>query len=161
MLDLTRPALWEKTDAKKSHMRGSLTVLLGASALFVVTTAFAGPRDHLFQNDRLCDASGAFCIRGTLTFYSNPHLLHLRARVQTAPGPGMLRIWLSGANQLGHRRFTPLEVRVRGRYSEIINHKMIPDHPDVEGWVVERVLFVADGAPELSSSTSRATKENH
>jgi hypothetical protein len=142
-------------------VRGRLTALLGASVLLIVTAAIAGPRDHLFQNERVCDADGAFCIHGTLTFYSNPHLLHLRARVQKAPGPGMLRIWLSGANQLGHRRIAPLEVRARGHYSEIINHKMIPDYPDVQGWVVERVLFVADGAPELSSRTSRATKENH
>ena len=133
-------------------MRGRLTALLGASVLLIVTAAIAGPRDHLFQNERLCDADGAFCIHGTLTFYSNPHLLHLRARVKKAPGPGMLRIWLSGANQLGHRRFTPLEVRARGRYSEIINHKMIPDHPDVQGWAVEQVEFIVDEAHMASSA---------
>lgn len=38
------------------------------------------------------------------------------------------------------------EVRVHGHYSEIINHKMIPDYPDVQVWVIERVAFIADEA---------------
>lgn len=125
-------------------MRGSLPLLLGASALFFVTVALAGPRDYLFRDERVCDTDRVFCFRGTLSYHSNPRLLHLRARVQTAPGPGLLRIRLSGANQLGHRRSAPFEVRVRGSYSEIIDHKMIPDYPDVQGWVVERVEFIAD-----------------
>lgn len=125
-------------------MRGSLPLLLGTFALFFVTGAVAGPRDYLFQNERVCDADRVFCLRGTLSFHSNPHLLRLRARVQTAPGPGLLRIRLSGENQLGHRRFAPFEVRVRGNYSEIIDHKMIPDYPDVQAWVVEQVDFIAD-----------------
>jgi hypothetical protein len=127
-------------------MRGSLPLFLGASALFFLAAALAGPSDYLFRNERLCDAVNAFCFRGTLSYHSNPRLLRLRARVQTAPGPGLLRIGLVGANQLGHRRFAPFEVRVRGHYSEIINHKMIPDYPDVQGWVVERVEFIADEA---------------
>ena len=125
-------------------MRPKLTLLTGALALLVFTAALAGPRDYLFQNERVCDADRLFCLRGTLSYHSNPRLLRLRARVQTAPGPGLLRIGLSGANQLGHRRFAPFEVRVRGNYSEIIDHKVIPDYPDVQGWVVERVEFIAD-----------------
>ena len=127
-------------------MKRSLPVLLGASALFFLTGVLAGPRDYLFRDVRLCDSDGVFCFRGTLSYDSNPRLLRLRARVRTAPGPGLLRIRLAGANQLGHRRFAPFEVRVRGHYSEIINHKMIPDYPDAQGWVVERVEFIADEA---------------
>jgi hypothetical protein len=125
-------------------MRGSLSLLLGASALFFLTTALAGPRDYLFRDERICDVDEVFCFRGTLSYHSNPRLLRLRARVQSAPGPGLLRIRLAGANQQGHRRLAPLEVRVRGRYSEIINHKMIPDYPDTQSWAVERVEFIAD-----------------
>ena len=117
----------------------------GAAALLVVTGALAGPHEHLFRNELVCDSDGAFCLRGTLTYHTNPHLLRLRARVQKAPGPGLLRIWLSGTNQLGHHRRAPLEVRIRGHYSEIIHHRMIPDHPDVQNWKVERVDYVADG----------------
>jgi hypothetical protein len=127
-------------------MRGNLPLLLGASALFVWAGVLAGPRDNLFHNERLCDTDEVFCFRGTLSYDSNPRLLRLRARVQTAPGPGLLRIRLVGANQQGHARFAPFEVRVRGHYSEIIDHKMIPDYPDVQGWAVERVEFVADKA---------------
>lgn len=125
-------------------MRGKLPLLLGASVLFFLTAAVAGPRDYLFRDERVCDTERVFCLRGTFSYHSNPRLLRLRARVQTAPGPGMLRIRLSGSNQLGHRRFAPFEVRVRGHSSEIIDHKMIPDYPDVQGWVVEKVEFIAD-----------------
>ena len=119
-------------------------LLLAIVALFFFGNAFSGPRDYLFREERICDVDEVFCMRGTLSYHSNPHLLRLRGRVKKAPGPGMLRIRLSGTNQLGHRRYAPLEVRVRGRTSEIIDHKMIPDYPDVEGWAVERVEFVAD-----------------
>jgi hypothetical protein len=124
----------------------SLPLLLGASVLFFVTGALAGPRDYLFEDKRICDTHEVLCFRGTLSYESNSRLLHLSARVRTDPGPGMLRISLTGTNELGHRRFAPFEVRVRGAYSEIINHKMIPDYPDVRGWEVERVEFIADEA---------------
>lgn len=128
-------------------MKRILSLLLGASALIVFSASLAGPREYLFQDKRICDTNEVFCIRGTLSYHSNPRLLHLRARVQKAPGSGLLRIRLSGVNQQGDRRLAPFEVRVNGNYSEIINHKMIPDHPDVEDWAVERVEFVVDKAP--------------
>ena len=127
-------------------MRGSLPLLLGAAALITLTSALAGPREYLSRGERICDVQEVLCIRGTLSYEFNPRLLHLRARVRTAPGPGLLRIRLAGANQLGHRRLAFFEVRVRGQYSEIINHKMIPDHPDVHDWVIELVQFTADAS---------------
>jgi hypothetical protein len=122
----------------------SLPLVLGASALFLLSVAHAGPREYLFQGKHVCDTDGVFCFRGTLSYHSNPRVLQLNARVQKSPGPGLLRIRLAGANELGHRRLAPFEVRVRGRNSEIINHKMIPDHPDVHDWMVEQVQFIAD-----------------
>jgi hypothetical protein len=128
-------------------MKRSLPLLLGATALFVCAAVAAAPRDNLFHNKRLCDTEKVFCFRGTLSYHSNPRLLLLRARVQTAPGPGLLRISLAGTNPQGHRRYAPFEVRVRGHYSEIIDHKVIPDYPGVQVWAVERVSFIADKAP--------------
>lgn len=127
-------------------MRANLRLLVGATALFCLTGVLAGPRDYLFRGEHLCDTEKVFCFRGTLSYQSNPRLLHLRARVQTAPGPGLLRIRLAGTDRQGHHRLVPLEVRVRGDYSEIIDHRMIPDYPDAQGWVVERVEFIADNS---------------
>ena len=115
-----------------------------ALTLLIASGSAAGPRENLFHNERVCTAEGTFCFRGTLTYFSNPRVLSLRARVQSAPGSGVLRIRLTGANELGRLRYAPFEVRVRGSYSEIINHKMIPDHPDVDSWQVVRVEFLAD-----------------
>ena len=125
-------------------MRRCLPLLLGASALIFSTAILAGPIEYLFRGERICDEAEVFCIRGTLSYRSNPRVLALNARVQKAPGPGMLRITVAGANELGHRRRAPIEVRVRGNHSEIIDHKMIPDYPDINDWEVERVEFVAN-----------------
>ena len=124
-----------------------MSLWLSLSALFIVTSAFAGPREILFRNERVCDAERILCFHGSLTYESNPRLLHLRARVRTASGPGLLRIRVIGTNELGHRRRAPFEVRVRGQHSEIINHRMVPDHPDVNNWVVEHVEFISDHSP--------------
>ena len=51
---------------------------------------------------------------------------------------------LVGTTRQGDRRYAPLEVRVRGNYSEILNRKMIPDHPDAVSWAVDRVEFMAE-----------------
>lgn len=127
-----------------ASMKTSLFISLGTAILFFGLFAQAGPRDFLFEDAFVCDIDGAFCLKGTLSYESNPRLLHLRARVKKAPGSGLLKISLEGKNRQGYLRFTLLEVRVRGNYSEIINHKMIPDDPDTLTWVVYGVEFDAD-----------------
>lgn len=119
-------------------------MLLATFAMCSISAVSAGPREYLFRDKRICDAQKVLCIRGSMSYDTNPRLLQLRARVRTAPGPGLLRIRLAGANELGHRRISPFEVRVHGKHSEIINHKMIPDHPDVMSWSVEFVDFIAE-----------------
>jgi hypothetical protein len=118
--------------------------MLVVAFAFFTSIAFASPREYLFKDQQICDSQGAFCMRGTLYYKSNSRLLHLRGRVQVAPGSGMLIIRLAGTNELGHLRYAPFEVQVRGNNSEIINHKMIPDYPDVQSWSVQRVSFVPD-----------------
>ena len=121
-----------------------LSAALGTALFVLATLTLASARDFLLRDERLCDQAGTFCLHGTFTYEPNPRLLHLSARVQKAPGPGILRIVLTGSNRLGHPRLAPFEVQVRGRHSEIINHKMIPDHPDVREWSVEQVEFITD-----------------
>ena len=117
---------------------------IGLSALVILSGALADSLDYLFRNELLCDTNNVLCFRGTLSYRPNPRLLSLNARVQTAPGPGLLRITLTGANQQGQPRVAPFEVRVRGNRSEIIDHQMIPDYPDVAAWAVDSIEFVAD-----------------
>jgi len=123
-----------------------LPILLGIAYLAEGPPVAAAEVDYLFRDERVCNELGTFCLAGTLSYEPNPRLLHLRARVHTAPGPGLLRIRLVGSTRLGYRRRAPLEVRVRGNYSEIINHKMIPDYPDALEWAVDQVEFVAEQA---------------
>ncbi len=125
-------------------MRGASVLLIAGLLSSYITVSHAGPREYLFQSQYVCDERELLCFRGTMSFDLNPRVVELRARVRTAPGPGLLRIRLAGTNELGHRRISPFEVRVRGTHSEIINHRMIPDHPDVTSWQVELVEFIAE-----------------
>ena len=119
-------------------------IVFGPLMAVFVAPVFATPTIKLLSNSQLCDSERTFCLRGSLSFDQNPRLLRLNGRVQKAPGPGMLRITLTGTNRLGHRRYAPMELRLRGNHSEIINHKMIPDYPDVYSWAIDRVEFVVD-----------------
>jgi hypothetical protein len=120
------------------------SLVFGLAALALAETLRAGPIDYLFRDERVCDEDRDFCMVGTLSYRINPRLLRLRARVQKAPGPGLLRIRLRGETRQGFQRLAPMELRLRGKPTEIINHKIIPDHPDAEFWTVQRVEFVVD-----------------
>ena len=111
---------------------------------FFTLTAVAGERHYLKKNERFCDASEALCLRGTLSYEVNTRLFTLNARVQSAPGPGLLRLRLSGRNRLGHQHHTMIQLSLRGRPGEIVSTRMIPDAPDVYRWQLDSIRFDAD-----------------
>ncbi len=115
--------------------------LLAAVALLAAMQALAAPLRYLARDELLCEPSGVTCVRGTLTYEQNDRLLRLRGRVVSAPGPGVFQITLTGTTRLGYRRYAPMEIRIRGRPTEIVDFKMIPDHPDVYDWVIDRIEF--------------------
>lgn len=104
-------------------------------------SSVAGETLYLIRNETFCSGHQEICIRGTVSYDVNSRLLRLRGRVQSAAGSGLLRIRLIGMNRLGHRRTTEMELSLRGKPSEIINYKMIPDHPDVEQWEIVSVSY--------------------
>jgi hypothetical protein len=111
-------------------------------SLFAATAAMAGPSETIIgRNVLFCDDTERVCLRGTLSYRTNPRLLELRSRVQRAVGPGLLKIRLVGENADGHARRTTIEVRIRGHYSEIVNAKLITDHPDVYSWQLDSINF--------------------
>ncbi len=115
------------------------TVLLG---LFSTPLALAEPSETIIgKNALFCDDDDRVCLRGTLTYRSNPRLLDLRSRVQRATGPGLLKIRLVGENADGHTRRATLEVEIRGHYSEIVNARLVTDHPDVYSWALDSIGF--------------------
>jgi len=107
----------------------------------LVSVTHAGPTVHLLRNERFCDVEELLCMRGSLRYEVNPRLFRLWGRVQTSPGRGLLRIRLAGSNNLGHRRTAAMEIQLRGKYSEIVEFKMIPDHPDIANWQVTTIEF--------------------
>ena len=117
-------------------------VLVLLSCLLAGPAATAGPSETIIgKNAVFCDDRDLVCLRGTLTYRANPRLLDLRSRVQRAVGPGLLKIRLVGENADGHTRRTTIEVRIRGDYSEIVNTRLITDHPDVDSWALDSIGF--------------------
>ena len=130
--------------------------LVPALVLLLVSPAIAGPRAHLTErNATLCDRDDLVCVRGTLTYESNPRLFELRSRVVRASGPGLLRFRVVGQNNLGHVRRATIEVEIRGRPSEIVNTRMIPDWPDVSEWELEAISFVPTASQRSRSRSIR------
>jgi hypothetical protein len=121
-------------------MRFLATVIV--SNLFAVPAVMAGPSETIIgKNALFCDDQDRVCLRGTLTYRANPRLLELRSRVQRTVGPGLLKIRLVGENADGDTRRTTIELRIRGDYSEIVNTRLITDHPDVDSWELDSISF--------------------
>ena len=123
-------------------------------ALLAAADVEASRTIYLARNEALCATGGHACIKGTLSYDTNSRLLTLRGRVQFAPGPGEFRITVKGSNRLGHVAFAPMEIKVRGKPTEIVDFKMIPDHPDVENWQIDHIEFVL--ATDLNRGTRAA-----
>lgn len=115
-----------------------------ALMLLAATQVSAAGFRYLARDELLCEPAKATCIRATLTWEKNDRLLRLRGRVETATGPGLMQITVMGTTRQGYRRYAPMEFTIKGRASEIVDFKMIPDYPDVYDWVIDRVAFKAE-----------------
>ena len=111
-------------------------------ALLAAANVEASRTVYLASNEMLCATGEQACMVGTLTYDTNSRLLALHGRVQFAPGPGEFRITVKGTNRLGYVAFAPMEIDVRGKATEIIDFKMIPDYPDVDNWQIDHIEFV-------------------
>lgn len=129
--------------SRQQHSSGIVRVIALVAAL-ASTAALASRTVYLARDDVLCDAERIVCVKGTLSYYTNDRVLWLRGRVQFAAAPGLLQITLRGSNRLGHVRYAPIEVRLRGNASEIIDFRMIPDYPDVANWAIDRIRYRPD-----------------
>lgn len=109
--------------------------------LMVAAPAAALERYYLKKSEVFCDTGHTLCLSGNITYERNSRLLSLRARVQKQTGPGKLRLYFSGTNRQDMLRRTEIVLDIRGTYSEIINHSMRPDAPDVENWQLTGFLF--------------------
>ena len=114
-----------------------------AGLVLAAGPAVAATWDYLAEDELLCTPDEHTCIRGTLTFERNYRVLRLRGRVESAPGPGTFEITVIGTTRQGYNRWAPMEIDIRGRLSEIVDYKMIPDYPEVYEWKIERIEFRA------------------
>ncbi len=116
-----------------------VVALLAASAS---TAALAAPTVYLSEQELICDGERLICIDGTLGYEVNDRLLWLRGRVQFTTVPGLLQITVKGSNRLGHVRYAPMEIELRGKASEIVDFQMIPDYPDVANWTIDHIVYL-------------------
>lgn len=107
--------------------------------------------EYMVRNGQICDEDRTVCIRGTLAYYPNPRIIELRGRVAHAPGPGWIRILFAG-NRNGQRASSVMEIPIRGRHSEIIDKRFIPDNPAIRHWRVLSVRFEPDEGADRAAS---------
>ena len=122
-------------------MAARLRCVVLAAGWAACASVDAATWSYLARDELLCTRDETACVRGTLSFERNDRVLRLRGRVKSAPGPGLFTVWVTGESRGGFRRYAPMEIDIRGRPSEIVDFKMIPDHPDVYEWAIERVEF--------------------
>jgi len=120
----------------------ALAGALGLMAALASAASLASETLYLSVDKPICDVKRIVCVAGTLGYDVNDRLLWLRGRVQFATVPGLLQITVKGSNRLGHVRYAPMEIKLRGRASEIIDFKMIPDEPDVYNWAIDHIVFL-------------------
>jgi len=137
----TRIATGDESCGRDSRALRARLVLACLACGLLAQNLNAGEIRYLKRNERFCDTEEQLCVRGTIRYEVNPRVLRVWGRVQTSPGRGLLRIRLAGTNRLDHRRTTAMEIQLRGTYSEIIEFKMIPDHPDIANWEVTSIEF--------------------
>lgn len=121
---------------------GQAAGALALVAALAASAALAYPVRYLARDEVLCDSKRLACVDGTLSYEVNSRLLELHGRVQFTTVPGMLQIVVRGSNRLGHVRYAPLEIRLKGKASEIVDFRMIPDYPDVDNWTIDHISFV-------------------
>jgi hypothetical protein len=115
-------------------------------ALLASIAALAARTLYLAEDELICDSERILCVDGTLGYDVNDRLLWLRGRVQSTTVPGVLQITVKGSNRLGHVRYAPMEIELRGHASEIVDFEMIPDYPDVANWSIDHIVFVPGNA---------------
>lgn len=123
-------------------MKGTAPRRAGLACLaLVAAAAYGAPLRYLARDELLCAPARATCIRGSLTWQQNDRLLRLFGRVEVAGGRGTFLVTVTGTTRQGDRRYAPMEVELRGRPTEIVDFKMIPDYPEVTDWEVFSIAF--------------------
>lgn len=122
------------------------------AALLLTPMAVTGASTDFFvRNGMICDDERTMCIRGTLAYYPNPRIIELRGRVSHAPGAGWVKILFAG-NRDGQRASSVMEIPIRGRHSEIIDHRFIPDNPAIRQWRVLSIRFEPDDRADRAAT---------
>ena len=109
--------------------------------MLLVGNVDASGRQYLKKSERFCTVDRSLCLHGTIHYEPNPRIIELRSRIQKQTGPGVLRLDFTGLNRQGDYRRTEAVLEVRGRASEIVNHRFRPDAPDAQSWKLVAMTF--------------------
>ena len=118
----------------------TLKWLLAAGAVLAWHCAGAHTT-YLLHDELLCNDSGQVCLRGWLVHDPHRNEIALDARLQRTASPGTIIISLDGVTPGGQPVTTAVSVEVRGRYSEIIHARFIPQWPYETRWAVRALQF--------------------
>jgi len=147
---LPSPVLAYRPGLQRSRRGPRLAVVAALAAVLASAGALAARTLYLAEEELICDGERLVCVDGTLGYEVNDRLLWLRGRVQFTTVPGVLQITVKGSNRLGHVRYAPMEIELKGTASEIVDFGMIPDYPDVANWAIDHIVYVPAGTKPLA-----------
>ncbi len=120
-------------------MAGTLVCLATAGA------AYAAGLRFVLREEVFCAPQEALCIDGSITYEPNSRLLALGGRITATRQAGEFTVVLIGHQRDGTARFTEMRIPVKGRYSEIVRDRMVPDWPEIDDWAFHHAEFHPDG----------------
>ena len=119
--------------------RGTLLAIL----LFC-SPALHGHTFALVKNKLFCDEEKKLCMQGWIAYENHFNTIRVDARLAERSVPGTISLRFSGTTRAGEPVSARLEIRIDGRYQEIIKASIVPDAPSRTRWTMSVFYFTAD-----------------
>ncbi|MCH8896183.1 MAG: hypothetical protein IH927_07970 [Proteobacteria bacterium] len=119
--------------------RGTLlAILLFCSPILLAHTTV------LVKNQLFCDEEKKLCMQGWIAYENHFNTIRVDARLAERSVPGTISLRFSGTTRAGEPVSARLEIRIDGRYQEIIKASIVPDAPSRTHWTMSVFYFTAD-----------------
>ena len=136
-----------------ANMSYRKTIMIRAAGIWrgtlLAILLFCSPVLHahtfvLVKNKLFCDEEKKLCIQGWIAYENHFNTMRVDARLAESSVPGTISLRFAGTTRAGEPVSARLEIRIDGRYREIIKSSFIPDAPTRTRWTMTAFYFTAD-----------------
>ena len=128
-----------KTVWKNGARRAALLIFL----LFF-SAALPAHTSVLVKNQLFCDEEKLLCIQGWIAYEDHFNTIRIDGHLAERSVPGTISLRFSGTTRAGEPVSARLEIRIDGRYREIIKGSFVPDAPKRTRWTMTAFYFTPD-----------------